>query len=195
MGRGAGGFPPPQGNALIGDVANGKIFSSLLAGLGKTGTAAGILGNALAADVASGKTFSSAAAGSNIAGSLQRSVYLTALTSRTTQSQTPVSMKKITINSGGTLQISFDVGVSNISSPWSAQAQIYKNGVAVGILRNTTTGGVNYVENLSCVVNDIFELYCYANLNGAGGTPIVYVANFIIQIPVTSPSGGVVNVD
>lgn len=65
--RGVGGFPPPSGNAVIGDVANGKTFSSLAAGMGKTGTKALVTGNAVAADVKNGKTFSSTA-GDNIAG-------------------------------------------------------------------------------------------------------------------------------
>lgn len=59
MGVRFGGFPPPTGDAVVGDVGAGKKFSSKAVGFGKIGTGANF-GNATISDVALGKTFSSA---------------------------------------------------------------------------------------------------------------------------------------
>lgn len=68
--RGVQGFPPPSGNALIGDVAAGKTFSSK-AGLGLTGNGSSVVvGNANVGDVLAGQTFTSSPVGSGATGTM-----------------------------------------------------------------------------------------------------------------------------
>jgi hypothetical protein len=68
--------------------------------------------------------------------------------------------KKYTINGKGTIRISFNLWRGGTSG--TANAQLYKNGVAVGALRTTTAvegSKVKYQEDFSCVAGDVFQLY------------------------------------
>ena len=78
------------------------------------------------------------------------------------QSATPTFAKGFRISQTGTLSFQFDLYTNNASN--AAYGRIYKNGVATGTLRSTTTTTALtsiYTESISVTAADIIELYCW----------------------------------
>jgi hypothetical protein len=83
-----------------------------------------------------------------------------ATTLEPTQSATPVLLKEIKISSSGsgTVDVQFDLKTQSDS----ASARIYKNGVAFGTERTTTsTSFVTYNEYLNVSPNDLIQIYVW----------------------------------
>lgn len=53
-----------------------------------------------------------------------------------------------------------------IPGSWSGTAQIFKNGSAVGTLRNTTTSWVTHSEDLTFAAGDLIQLYAQTTTDG-----------------------------
>ncbi|HEV7282291.1 MAG TPA: hypothetical protein VGN57_18965 [Pirellulaceae bacterium] len=71
--------------------------------------------------------------------------------------------KEIRVNMGGTIRVSFNLRVA--SALGTAKGRIYVNGVAVGTERtNSSTGGVDYTEDITVVAGDLVQLYISDNM-------------------------------
>ncbi|QMV43751.1 hypothetical protein [Cohnella cholangitidis] len=116
-------------------------------------------------------------------------VMLIAPTLRTTTSTTFVSLKKITVTYTGIVRISFRVG--SINTGFFVNGQIYKNGVAVGIMRRTSGSIFMYTEDLPCNKGDYFEIM--ARIEASGTT--CQIDSFQIQTVLTSPYNGTIDFD
>ncbi len=91
-------------------------------------------------------------------------------------------VKEIRINSElpGTVRVSFDLMNDNAGGPTYAIGRIYKNGVAVGTLRNSVTVNVwtTYTEDISVSPGDLVQLYFALQNNSY---PTAYCRNFRIS--------------
>jgi len=81
-------------------------------------------------------------------------------TERTTTSTGYVKLKETKIAKSGTYRIKFEIKISGTTSP-NAYGQIYRNGVAVGIERNTaSTTYIPYSEDISgWSAGDLIQIY------------------------------------
>lgn len=96
---------------------------------------------------------------------------------------TYVLAKKIQLPSGGVIQVLFDLWRSG----GTAYGRIYKNGVAVGTERTTTsTTPVSWTENITFAANDTIELWI--KNSGANSTytqRFELAVNQALTVPVT----------
>jgi hypothetical protein len=87
-----------------------------------------------------------------------------------TISTTPVKVKELTLmtiqNINATLRIKFDLKENN--PPYTAYAQIHKNGTAIGTLQQTTLGYyTTFSEDIANWINgDKIQLYIYCGTSG-----------------------------
>lgn len=87
---------------------------------------------------------------------------------------TYVLAKKIQLPSGGVIQVLFDLWCSS----GAAYGRIYKNGVAVGTERTTTsTTPVSWTENITFAANDTIELWIKSS-----GTNSTYTQRFELAV-------------
>ena len=123
------------GDAVVGDVVQGKTFSSLAAGINKTGTFPSI---------AEGNSQIYQGVGANTPNSLNHSEY--------------TKVADIEVTYSGTYRTVFRIGVASTSR--TAYGRIYKNGTAFGIERsNQELVGVEYTEDLEFSAGDNIQLY------------------------------------
>lgn len=95
-------------------------------------------------------------------------------------------VKEILIKKTGVARIKFDLKVGNNSYP-SAYGRIYKNGVASGTERSTSSNTYGtYSEDLSVVKGDLIQLYYKCD---QPGNTAVYVQNFRIYYTDSLVSG------
>lgn len=90
---------------------------------------------------------------------------------------TATSMKKVKetsiTNMGGRIRVKFDLATNLVGN--TAYGQIYKNGIAVGTLRSTTSSSfTTYSEDITIAVGDLLQIYAHTS---NGGQP-VNVKNF-----------------
>lgn len=100
-------------------------------------------------------------------------------TERQDNSYAWVKKKEIQVNRAGTLRIKFDLRTN--SGTQTAKGRVYRNGVAVGTERTTSsTTYVTFTEDISgWSAGDLVQLYI--DLDGAGGAD-VYTRNFQIYV-------------
>lgn len=124
------------------------------------------------------------AAGSNIIAAAGEEAF--------TQQTTYTRLKEISVVRSGTLTVAFDLQGTGASI---ARGQIFKNGVAVGTERSTSTPSVytTWSENISVAAGDLIQIY--AKTTGAGSA--AYVKNYrlknsfiIAEVATYNPAGG-----
>ena len=123
------------GDAVVGDVAQGKTFSSLAAGKNKTGT------------------YLPFNVGDN--NQITTSFWNTTSTSW-------VKVREIAVGKKGEYRVVFKIRREGGTTE-NAQGRIYKNGVAYGTSRFTPeTSYVTFTEDLAFGAGDLCQLYCLA---------------------------------
>jgi len=97
-------------------------------------------------------------------------------TERSTSSNSFVKAKEISVAMGGTYRILFDMKHTLASQ--GAEGQIFKNGVAFGTLRATSsTTYVNFTEDLVFAAGDLIQLF-----HRVPGSGEVQTRNFILNV-------------
>lgn len=101
----------------------------------------------------------------------------------TTTSSTYVLAKKIQMPSGGVIQALFDLWCAS----GTAYGRVYKNGVAVGTERTTTSSTpVSWTENISFSANDTIELWIKnSSTNSTYNKRFELAVNQALTVPVT----------
>ncbi len=81
------------------------------------------------------------------------------ISSKSTTSTIPVVLKNVSVSKGGTYRVFFDLSSGGYAA--IVQAQLYVNGVAVGIPRSTSNDGidVNFIEDITLKNNDVIQVY------------------------------------
>jgi hypothetical protein len=83
-----------------------------------------------------------------------------------TSSLVPIVVGTITVKAGGIIRT--DIYLHSGSDGTLANAQLYVNGIARGILRQmSSAGAVHYIEDITVDVGDVLGFYAWM---GAGGT-------------------------
>jgi len=112
-------------------------------------------------------------------------------------SATWTKKKEILAIMPGTYRVKFDIK-HVASAGLVGYARIYKNGVAVGTSRQSTTAYVTHSEDLVFSSGDLIQLYLSSNYSGSGGID-VYCKNFRLYFDLSAlPSttyNGVVQTD
>ncbi|MDN8591878.1 phage tail protein [Paenibacillus sp. 11B] len=91
-------------------------------------------------------------------------------------SSTPYEVVGIVFNLPGTIRISFDLYTSSTN----ARAQIYKNGVAFGTLRSSSSSTpTTYVQDITFVAGDKISVYLWAIGSSASIEKIIYGTNLL----------------
>lgn len=91
-------------------------------------------------------------------------------------SSTPYEVVGIVFNVPGTIRISFDLYTSSTN----ARAQIYKNGVAFGTLRSSSSSTpTTYVQDITFVAGDKISVYLWALGSSASIEKIIYGTNLL----------------
>ena len=98
-----------------------------------------------------------------------------------------VKLKEFRINGSGKIRTSFGLKVNGTEG----YGRIYKNGVAIGIERSTTSNVYTiYTEDFIVINNDLIQLYVKHNNSSGGQTFVagfkIYVA--VLQVPVITLS-------
>ncbi|MED3549950.1 tail fiber protein [Cytobacillus praedii] len=103
-------------------------------------------------------------------------------TELSTPSNTPVKVFEVTTNVEGSLRIKFEIRGFNASDP--AYCQVFRNGIAVGILRINDTNPTTYTSYVEDIggwkVGDKVQFYLYGPYTG--GTYTTYLRNINISI-------------
>lgn len=80
------------------------------------------------------------------------------------QGTTPTKIKEISVAKSGVVTVSFSMASGG--SSYTTYGRVYKNGVAAGTLRSTTsTAYTTYSENINVNSGDLIQLYIYASAN------------------------------
>ncbi|MDN8590922.1 phage tail protein [Paenibacillus sp. 11B] len=91
-------------------------------------------------------------------------------------SSTPYEVVGIVFNLPGTIRISFDLYTSSTN----ARAQIYKNGVAFGTLRSSSSSTpTTYVQDITFIAGDKISVYLWALGSSASIEKIIYGTNLL----------------
>jgi len=85
-----------------------------------------------------------------------------------TTSSSYAKTKEVSINASGTIRVKFDMRTNSTT----AYGRIYKNGVAVGVIRQTSSASyITYTEDIAVVAGDLIQIYAMT----ASGT--TYITN------------------
>lgn len=104
---------------------------------------------------------------------------------------TYIKYKEFKMNMAGTIRVSFSLRMSNSGN--TSYGQIYKNGVAIGVARSTTsTSDVVFTEDFTVAKDDLIQLYCRGTNSGAY---IAYHSNYRISLGAQSVAVATVQLD
>lgn len=89
-----------------------------------------------------------------------------------------VKKKEISVKRFGTIRVDFDLKTSDSGGPYTAMAEIYINGVSVGVTRlsDSLTYVTQTAEDFSVVPGDLIQLYL--KIQTSGSSKIAYTQNF-----------------
>ncbi|WP_372632396.1 hypothetical protein [Cohnella sp.] len=121
------------------------------------------------------------------AGTANSLVYLSSPNQGSTGGSTDlVILKKFTLSVQAVIRITYTVRALNFGL---SNAQVYKNGAAVGPLRVFYNDEMKYSEDYACVAGDVFDIRLRTSPSGNS----VFIYNVLVTNALTSPVGGSVD--